>query len=958
MNTSKSRRAARRVRQALAATAISSGLMLSACGDSPEALLSKARESIEKNEPKTAEIHLKNLLQAQDSPEARYLLGKAYLTNGDLAGARKEFARALEDGYDKSQLAPDYATVLVELGEYRRAVEQLADARPAAPAEQAKLQTALGRAQLVLGKQDDARRAYQAALSAQPDMVAPRVALIAMRAASGDAAGATDEIDQVLTQHPDSAEALVLKGDLELNAGRVREARDLYLKAAKADPRERNARIKLATLALQLDDQPAAETAIRELRALTGPAPLTLQLHSRLLLRQGKLEPARDAALAALKAAPDYLPALASSAQAHLALGALQMAEQHARRIVDLAPQSTMGYRLLGATYIQMNAPDKALELLEPLLARGENRDTALYLVAGEAALRANEPDKAIAWLEQARKLDPKNPRNLTALAMAHVAGGDSARGVAELEQAVALDTGGIQADHALVLTHLRDRRFDQALEAIDQLEKKSPGTALAENLRGSVLTAKGDLAGARRHYEEAVRRDPKSFPATASLARLDLRDRQVDAAKKRYTALLEQDPKNIQAMLALAQIAQYGTNVARAEQAREEALAGKLPDAQQQAQPRASQEALEWLRKAREADRSSVPVVLALANWHSANNQPKDAIPLLQEMLAVHKDDVRLLDALGSAYLRTEQPTLALDSFERVLRLRPDSASAQLRMGQLKLAQGNPEGALQNLRRAAELAPDAVEPRAALAAVHLRTGKPDAARAIVADLLKAQPRNPVAIALQGDVAMAEGKFSDAAGAYRRALALRKELGVQTRLHGALLASGARGEADALLASMLKEAPQNPQLRLYAGDVALRRADWARAAEHFEAALERQPNNAIAMNNAAWALHEQNNPRALELAEKAVALAPQSAAVLDTLGVILMAQGNTTRGVEVLRRAVAFGQQQPQVRLHLAEALVKAGDKAAARTEAEIVVNASGGKGPLADRARKLIETL
>ena len=38
--------------------------------------------------------------------------------------------------------------------------------------------------------------------------------------------------------------------------------------------------------------------------------------------------------------------------------------------------------------------------------------------------------------------------------------------------------------------------------------------------------------------------------------------------------------------------------------------------------------------------------------------------------------------------------------------------------------------------------------------------------------------------------------------------------------------------------------------------------------------------------------------------------------------------------------------------------MATAADKAAARTEAEIVVNASGGKGPLAERARKLIETL
>ena len=54
------------------------------------------------------------------------------------------------------------------------------------------------------------------------------------------------------------------------------------------------------------------------------------------------------------------------------------------------------------------------------------------------------------------------------------------------------MGNGSAQADYALVMTHLRAREYDKAMAAVDRLEKKQPDSALAANLRGSVLAAKG----------------------------------------------------------------------------------------------------------------------------------------------------------------------------------------------------------------------------------------------------------------------------------------------------------------------------------------------------------------------------------------------------------------------------------------------------------------------------------
>ena len=74
-------------------------LLLTACGEKPEAMIASARTHRQERPP-AATIQLKNALQKDASlGEARYLLGKIYLEQGDYPGAEKELTRAFEAGY-------------------------------------------------------------------------------------------------------------------------------------------------------------------------------------------------------------------------------------------------------------------------------------------------------------------------------------------------------------------------------------------------------------------------------------------------------------------------------------------------------------------------------------------------------------------------------------------------------------------------------------------------------------------------------------------------------------------------------------------------------------------------------------------------------------------------------------------------------------------------------------------
>lgn len=942
---------AKLIHHAALAAMVSSALLLSACGESPEAMLAKAKDLVAKKDFKAAEVQLKSLLQKQDSAEARFLLGTVHAEAADFASAEKEFQRALDSGYDKSKASVAYLDSLFKLARFKDVIAQGASAVVNTPEDKAAVQTLMGRSQLAQGKADEAKANFAAALAAVPDYPAARVAQISLQAGLGDLPGASAEIDKVIARSPKFADALSLKGDIEAAQGHRKEARDFYAKSTAEAPSDRLVRSKLVSMNIEAGDYESAQKELDALKKLGNLGPLPMQMQALIYWRQGKLEAARDVNLLALKNAPDYLPSLSLGAQLYIELKNFEQAESLARKVVAQAPKSPTGYGLLATALLQTGAPDKVLSTVQSAMDKGV-KSASLLNIAGEAALRLNDTAKAITYFEQAGKLDPSGSAPKTGIALAHLARGEKERGIGELEKASEGATN-IRADMALVAIHMRDRQYDKALAAIDRMEKKSPDSALAANLRGTVLQARGDAAGARAAFETALARDPKFIGAAANLATLDLRERKVDAAKGRFTKLLEKDPRSVEAMLALARIEQGTAAIARNEKDLADAKAGKLVEFDAKSPANSSPAALEWLKKARDTDKSSVPAAIALAGWFMGNQQPKEAVPVLQEALAASPDRIELLDALGTAYMRSDQPAQAMEQFEKILKVKPDSALLQYRMGQLKASRKEYDAALAHLRKSIELEPKAFEPRVALAATLLRTGKADEARSVALALQKENPKSAAGIVLEADVAMAARKFPEAVAAYRRAAAIDKSAAIQIRLNEAVAAGGQAAEADNAVRAMVKERPEDMSLRNYAAQYFVNRGRWADAIEQYKALIAKQPENAGALNNLAWALFQAREPNALETAEKAYALAPKSPAILDTFGVILVERGQAERGLQFLRQVVSAAPKAPELRMHLAEALVKTGDKSGARVELDTLLKDST-EGPIADKARKL----
>ncbi len=120
----------------------------------------------------------------------------------------------------------------------------------------------------------------------------------------------------------------------------------------------------------------------------------------------------------------------------------------------------------------------------------------------------------------------------------------------------------------------------------------------------------------------------------------------------------------------------------------------------------------------------------------------------------------------------------------------------------------------------------------------------------------------------------------------------------------------------------------------------------------------RHHDNALFLNAQAYTLAQMGKlDEALVLAEKAVALAPESGMILDTYGWILFKQQKNDEALDVLKRSASLLPRHPIVLYHLGAVCHASGDKELAIKYIEMALSISGNFEE-ADQARSLLNEI
>lgn len=921
----------------IATLSLATVMLLAGCSDkSPEGRIQAAKKAMQAADYTTATIELKGALQsAPSNVEARILLAQAFQAQEQWAASEKALRKALEIGASPEQILPSLLHALVQLGEFQQAIDLEIPKGGLGSQTLASVQAERANAMIGLNKPNEAAAAIsegEQALSRSgltnfsQDLQLAKALLAVINKQPSQAMSLLD----VSLQHdPKHIQALLFKARLLKADNKDPEATKIYQQILEINPKHFLAHLSLVDLYEKGGDIDVADKTLLSVEKLAPGNPLVQYARATIDVRRGNIKKANDTIQNVIRLMPNHLPSRLLEGTTNYILGNYETSSKAAELVLSQLPTNLQASRLLAASMLKMNNPQGCLNTLLPLLDTYKN-DAVILAMVGEAYLKTRDYAKAMVYLDRAVNLDPKNPSFKSQQAAGYMAQGEAETAISAMEKATTLSNKPGQADMALIMLQLGKHNFDQALQAIDAFEKKLPNNPITHNLRAAAYIGKTDFVSARKSLEKALAIDPKFFPAATNLARLDMQDGNPKAARKWLEGVLAADKNSVPAMLAMAELA----------------AAGKQ-----------EKEQFDWLEKAIKTDSKDLQSRRQMITYYLSRGKSAEALTQARAAVNQNQTNPEALDLLGGTQLAANDKKAAIETYARLAAISNGSPKAFYHLALAQLAAEDVRAANASLQQALKIDPNFTPAQDALMRIQMKNAKPESALAIARQAQVEQPKSSFGFEREGDIYLAQKKFTLAIKPYKRAIELGAGASSLIKLHRALVPSGESKAAEQYLNGWINQHPSDMVVRGYAAEYYLATGRNRDAIVQYEALLKAAPDNTLALNNLATLYQREKDARAQAIAEQALKLSPNQPNIMDTLGWILVEKGEISRAVDLLGGATSLAPKAGGIRYHYAVALARAGKKSEAKKELAAAI-AGGGQFSDLENAKAMLKGL
>ena len=508
--------------------------------------------------------------------EALILLGNAVAGLGDLPSAVQITERAIAADPQREGTRVNLGALQLARGNEKEAEEAFTAAVRLNP-KSSSAELALGNFYQHVGKDEAAEAAFRRALVLDPDEVRTNRALAAFYMSTGkfpsaerylvsiaektkDPASWSDLADYYTQQRRD-ADAIRILETLSSNpkyyagarrriavmahaAGRRAEAHTILLDLIKRNPADAEALTTRARLLLsdgQLEEALDAAKSAAQADPRSAPARVIL---GRVLMARGDQVQARRALSEAVTLDPLALDGRLTLAGLHLSANEVDSALEHARAATEAHPDSLEARLVLGRALVRRPEDRASARANAESIVRDFPRSAAGYHALGAYYLSAGDKSSAQRQFEQALTVNPAFIEALAELVAIDVAAGrpEAAR------QRVAAHLARRPDDPRVLLLHAKlsmtGRHFAEAESTLRRAAALATPPAEAFTLLGQLLIAQGRLADATKEFSELVKREPRSVPARMMLGLLLHSQRDTRGAIEQYEKAVELDPR------------------------------------------------------------------------------------------------------------------------------------------------------------------------------------------------------------------------------------------------------------------------------------------------------------------------------------------------------------------------------------------------------------------------------
>jgi len=898
---------------ALMAAAIGLAPTLAHSASAADEYFNEARSYLSKGEARSAIIQLKNALQQDPGHiESRLLLGTLYLRLNDGPAAEKEFGRAGQLGAEPKRWLLGYGQALLMQHKYQEVLDKLLPDESLEPATRAAVLAMRGQTLLAQGERDKAVAAYDAALALDENNVLVLHGRVQMLMQDRKYDEALVDAAAMVEAYPDNAEGHLIKAELHRQLKQLDLAESHFKRAVELAAGNVRGHVGLGLVHVAQGKTDEALADVAAMRKRFKDVPFASYIHALAAYQKGDLDTASEQLQLVLRSIPDQLQAQLLYGVVNYAQGNYQLAEDYLTRIHSQMPNEVMVGKLLAATRMKLNDPERAIAVLERMSANNP-KDAQLMALLGTAYMQAGNNTKGAEFMGQAVEIAPDQALLRTQLAVGQLAAGDTPSAISELEQAVKLGQDVLQADVLLVLSYLKAGDTGKALEVGQRLRKRMPDSPIPANILGLAYLSAMDFEKSRESFTAALKLDPNFLVADMNLARLALAMQKPEQAARHYQAILVKQPDHEAAMLGLASLAQVRGDKTEMEK---------------------------WVTRAHEANPDSAHPTVLLVELLLQKGEALKAMALLNGLPQASQSLPQVLRMRGMALIQAGQFSNAVRSLQQLVEKRPDYIEGWFQLGRAQAASGDLNAARDSFRHALELDQEHKLPLLlmALGELELKAKRWDEALSVASQLQERFPTNPSGFELESAAYRGMGQIDQALDALEKAVRVE---GTSKRVNlfaHTLAAAGKASKAISLLEDWLRSHPEDAAARSTLGLLQQQAGQIDDAIASYLQVLKDGEPNPVIFNNLAWLFLEKGDIRAVEYARKAYDMAPERAEIVDTYGWVMFNSDKRSEGMSLLQQALVLAPRNPEIGLHVVEALHLSGRDKEARPLVERII--------------------
>jgi putative PEP-CTERM system TPR-repeat lipoprotein len=628
--------------------------------------------------------------------------------------------------------------------------------------------------------------------------------------------------------------------------------------------------------------------------------------------------------------------ALVASAESYMAKNDYKAAEIQLKNALQKEPRDGRTRFLLGVSLNRTGDAVSAEKELRRALEYGYPPEQ-VYPELALALERQGDPKKLVADLADKTAPDAAGQAALKSIL------GDAYVSLEQLKAAKAAYAAALAASPGYPRARVGEARLaalgrdlDGAMKINDEVLREHPGQPDALALKVDLLLAAGRTDAALEVLGELVKAQPTSVQARFALISLLVRESKYDQAAAELQALKKVAPSDARTNYLEALIAFRKGDVAKARDAVQQVLK-VAPDNSMVQQLAAAIEyqlgsvstAEDLLRKVVARSPQSLYARNLLVATLLRTGQAAKAEEVLNQTLALAPADPTVLRLAGEVAFANGDLAKATAYYDQAASADKGNAVVRTRLGQLRLASGDADRAMRDFEAAALMDTSQSQADIALIATHLRLGDYRKALAAVDALEKKQRDSAVPWNLRGVVQAAKGDTEAARASFSKALEIQPTFVVAARnLARQDVAAKNPAAAKKRMEEILSKEPANEQALLTLAEIeAATGGSKESVATVLKGGVRANPASP-ALRLALINVYNQANDRkeALAAAAAAVSALPTNPQLLETLGLLQQAYGDTGAAIETFAKLVTQVPQSPSPLLRLAAAQFAAKD--------------------------------